>query len=147
VVVVVPDGGSSTLTGTLAFPTVANRVFAHVHADGGPDFAHLLIALTSVEYSCAHPMNPLPEPGMALALEANNATGGPAKGTFLSTGSEAYLVEQGDGGFPTSIPLEGQFTLDFGADPTQGVTGTADLRSADGGTLQVVFEANYCGAF
>ena len=143
------NDGEASLSGSLAFQVKSARVLARTLPDGGPDHSRLAIVMTSVDFPCERPNDPLPGPGWGLALEARNPSGEPAKGTFESTGSNIYRVQlDPDGGSPVGIDwLEGSFTVQFDEDPSAGATGTVDLRSEDGGTLQGSYTASYCGTY
>lgn len=141
------NNGEATLSGSLAFEVKAAQVVARTLPDGGPDYSRLTVVLTSVEVPCEELTNPVTGPGWGLVLEARNPSGDAAKGTFASTGANIYRVQfNPNGGAALGIDwLEGSFTVQFDADPTAGATGTVDLSSTDGGTLQGSYTATWCG--
>ncbi|WP_073565116.1 hypothetical protein [Archangium sp. Cb G35] len=144
-----PNNGEATLSGSLAFEVKAAQVVARTLPDGGPDYSRLAVVLTSVEVPCEELTSPGKGPGWGLVLEARNPTGAPAKGTIASTGTNIYRVQfNPDGGAALGIDwLEGSFTVGFDADPTAGATGTVDLSSTDGGTLQGSYTSTWCGTY
>ena len=110
------------------------------------------IEIANVNFPCQHPMIPVAGPGQALALEGDSSDGGLGKGTFVSTGFNINAMGLNpDGGTPLTVdfaaPGTSTFALDWGADPTEGVTGTINVTLGDGGTIQGTFAGSYCGAY
>ncbi len=145
----IPNNGEASLSGSLAFEVKSAQVMARTLPDGGPDYSRLDVAIASVDVSCEQLGKPVKGTGWGLSLEARRPSGTPAKGTFESTGSNIYRVQfNPDGGQPLGADwLEGSFTVQFDGDPAAGVTGTVDLTSEDGGTLQGSFAATWCGTY
>jgi hypothetical protein len=144
----IPDGGNGSLTGSLAFQVKNCRAYIYGPALNS-DYSHVLVTMASVDYPCQHPNNSIAGPGRALTVDARKLDGGPAKGTFDALGPAVYQVTLNpDGGTPLDAEqMRGTFTFDFGATPLQGVTGTLNLTSLDGGTMLGTFSASFCGFY
>ena len=131
------DGGYGSLNGSSAFEVKACRAFARSLPDGSPDFSRVTVSLANVKFACP---SPTVGPGTALTLDAHSTDAGAGKGAFAQLNP--------DGGAPTSVEFPtGSFSIQWGADPTRGITGTVGLTLIDGGTIQGRFAGSYCGAY
>ena len=141
----IPDGGWALVTGTAAFTPVAVRVVERVFVGGRT----LAVIVTAPEWPCSPPAQTPPAGTEVLVLQVTTQgiDAGIPRGTY-STSEVGVMAFRDRIVLPYSATFDnGAFSIEWSGSPANGVTGTFDLTTPDGGTVAGRFAASYCGVY